>query len=69
MKGVDQYLDRYAVDDPKVATRAIIAMLTGIPAWYREGGGLSEHEVEDLYLIMVKKAVASAPTKSPTEAG
>ncbi|WP_305989584.1 TetR/AcrR family transcriptional regulator [Roseibium sp. MMSF_3544] len=60
---------RYAVDDPKVATRAIIAMLTGIPTWYREGGGLSEKEVEDLYLTMVQKAVAPGSKPSRTETG
>ncbi|MET1415771.1 TetR/AcrR family transcriptional regulator [Roseibium sp. HPY-6] len=49
---------RYAVEDPKVTTRAIIAMLTGIPTWYREGGRLGETEIEDLYLTMVRKAVA-----------
>ncbi|WP_299818897.1 TetR/AcrR family transcriptional regulator [uncultured Roseibium sp.] len=49
---------RYAVEDPKVTTRAIIAMLTGIPAWYREGGRLSERDIEELYLDLVRKAVA-----------
>lgn len=60
---------RYSVDDPKVATRAIIAMLTGIPTWYREGGHLGEHDVEDLYLTMVRKAVASETRKFQTETG
>ena len=60
---------RYSVDDPKVATRAIIAMLTGIPTWYREGGRLSEHDVEDLYLTMVRKAVAAVPEKFQMETG
>ncbi|POF30450.1 TetR/AcrR family transcriptional regulator [Roseibium marinum] len=49
---------RYAAEDPKVTTRAIIAMLTGIPAWYREGGRLSERDIEELYLDLVRKAVA-----------
>jgi len=52
---------RYHVDDPKVATRAIIAMLTGIPAWYRSGGGLSKAEIETLYLNMVRKSIAPEP--------
>jgi AcrR family transcriptional regulator len=60
---------RYAVENPKVATRAIIAMLTGIPTWYREGGPLSEQEIEDLYLTMVRKAVAPAKAHSQTEIG
>jgi AcrR family transcriptional regulator len=60
---------RYAVENPKVATRAIIAMLTGIPTWYREGGRLSEQEIEDLYLTMVRKAVAPTKAQSQTETG
>ena len=52
---------RYSVANPKVATRAIIAMLTGIPTWYREGGGLSRQEIETLYLTMVRKSVAPGP--------
>lgn len=60
---------RYSVKDPRVATRAIIAMLTGIPTWYREGGRLSEADVEELYLTMVRKAVAPNMTNTRTEAG
>ena len=60
---------RYAVEDAKVATRAIIAMLTGIPTWYREGGSLSKDAVEDLYLTMVQKTVAPTPGHAPREAG
>lgn len=60
---------RYAVDDARVATRAIIAMLTGIPAWYREGGTLSKDAIEELYLTMVRKAVAPMHKTSPREAG
>lgn len=52
---------RYSVANPKVATRAIIAMLTGIPTWYREGGSLSRQEIETLYLTMVRKSVAPGP--------
>ncbi|MCV0429633.1 MAG: TetR/AcrR family transcriptional regulator [Roseibium sp.] len=60
---------RYAVDDASVTTRAIIAMLTGIPTWYREGGRLSEQQIEDLYLTMVRKAVAPLAMKSQREIG
>lgn len=57
--------DRYSVDNAKVTTRAIIAMLTGIPTWYREGGDLSESDIEILYLDLVRKAVAPSSTVSP----
>ncbi len=60
---------RYGVEDPKVATRAIIAMLTGIPSWYRPGGRLGEGDIEELYLTMVRKALAPAAQASPEEPG
>ncbi|WP_422041513.1 TetR/AcrR family transcriptional regulator [Roseibium sp.] len=60
---------RYTADDARVATRAIIAMLTGIPTWYRDGGRIGKTELEDLYLTMVRKAVSPETTDRPTEAG
>ncbi|WP_434055061.1 MAG: TetR/AcrR family transcriptional regulator [Roseibium sp.] len=60
---------RYAADNARVATRAIIAMLTGIPTWYREGGRIGKGELEDLYLAMVRKAVSPERTDRQTEAG
>lgn len=60
---------RYAVPDPKIATRAIIAMLTGIPAWYRADGSLSAIEIEDLYWAMVRKAVAPDRLETPSDEG
>ena len=46
-----------AVADTKVATMAVIAMLTGVNTWFREGGRLSLDEVERIYWDMVRKAV------------
>ena len=60
---------RYRADNARVATRAIIAMLTGIPTWYREGGRIGKGELEDLYLTMVRKAVSPERTDRQTEAG
>ncbi|MEZ5714128.1 MAG: TetR/AcrR family transcriptional regulator [Paracoccaceae bacterium] len=48
----------FAVADPRIATYALIAMLTGVNTWYRPGGRLSLAEVETLYWDMVRKAVA-----------
>jgi AcrR family transcriptional regulator len=45
--------------DTKIATLAIIAMLTGVNTWYREGGRLSREAVGDIYWDMVRKAVAA----------
>lgn len=51
----------FAVPDTKLATLAIIAMLTGVNTWYREGGRLSRAHVEAIYWDMVRKAVAAQP--------
>lgn len=60
---------RYSVADPRVTTRAIIAMLTGIPTWYREGGHLTKSDVETLYLTMVRKCVAPETAPNLRETG
>ncbi|WP_425100078.1 TetR/AcrR family transcriptional regulator [Tropicibacter sp. S64] len=56
----------FAIDDRRIATLAVIAMLTGVTTWYRPGGRLSEEQVSDQYWTMVRKAVGSqgAPTGS-----
>ncbi|MCC5985328.1 MAG: TetR family transcriptional regulator [Rhodobacteraceae bacterium] len=45
------------VPDTKLATLALIAMLTGVNTWYREGGRLSLATVEGIYWDMVRRAV------------
>lgn len=45
------------VSDTKIATLAVIAMLTGVNTWYRAGGRLSADEVADVYWGMVRGAV------------
>ncbi len=49
----------FAVPDTKIASMALIAMLTGVNTWYRAGGRLSVGEVETIYWDMVRKAVAA----------
>ena len=49
----------YMVEDAKVATRAIIAMLTGIPSWYQPEGPLGPTEIEDLYAALVQRSVGN----------
>mgnify|MGYP000218152963 CR=1 FL=1 len=49
----------FAVADSKLATMAIIAMLTGVNTWYREGGRLARADVEGIYWDMVRKSVAA----------
>jgi AcrR family transcriptional regulator len=49
----------FGLPDTKIATLAIIAMLTGVTTWYREGGRLSRTAVGDLYWEMVRKSVVA----------
>ena len=51
----------FDVPDTKLATLALISMLTGVNTWYREGGRLSLEKVEGIYWDMTRKAVASVP--------
>jgi AcrR family transcriptional regulator len=47
----------FNVPDAKLATMAIIAMLTGVNTWYREGGRLSRDKVHQIYWNMVRSSV------------
>lgn len=49
----------FAIPDARIATMAIIAMLTGVTTWYRQGGRLSAAEIEDIYADMAARAVRS----------
>lgn len=48
----------FDVADTRLATMSIIAVLTGVNTWYREGGRLSREEVGEIYANMVLKSVA-----------
>ena len=47
----------FDVSDIRIATFAVIAMLTGVNTWFRRGGRLSLEDVEDHYRNMVCRAV------------
>ena len=49
----------FAVQDAKVASYAVIAMLTGVNTWFRAEGRLSLIEVQGIYWDMVRKIVAA----------
>ena len=49
----------FDVADTKIATLAVIAMLTGVNTWFRAGGRLSLDEVSAQYWGMVRKAVGA----------
>ncbi|MGZ2257572.1 TetR/AcrR family transcriptional regulator [Roseobacter sp. A03A-229] len=50
----------FAVADTKIATLAVIAMLTGVSTWFRAGGRLSLDDVQAQYWQMVCKAVSAS---------
>ncbi|MEW9918989.1 TetR/AcrR family transcriptional regulator [Marimonas sp. MJW-29] len=49
----------FAVEDSKIMTLAIIAMLTGVNTWFRTGGRLSLDQVVGQYWDMVRRAVGA----------
>ena len=49
----------FRLPDTKLAAMALIAMLTGVSNWYREGGRLSRERVERIYWNMVRRAVGA----------
>jgi len=51
----------FRVGDAKLATFALIAMLTGVNTWYRPGGRLSAEAIEEEYLAMARALVGWRP--------
>lgn len=49
----------FDVADAKIATLAVIAMLTGVTTWFRDEGRLSLGTVQDQYWDMVRKAIVA----------
>ncbi len=49
----------FNVPDRRLATMALIAMLTGVNTWYQEGGRLSRERVADIYWDMARGAVGA----------
>jgi len=49
----------FDIPDTKLASMALIAMLTGVNTWYREGGRLSRDKVQAIYWDMARKSVGA----------
>ncbi|ETA52363.1 TetR/AcrR family transcriptional regulator [Ponticoccus alexandrii] len=49
----------FSVPDSKLATLAIIAMLTGVTTWYRPGGRLPLKAVQDRYWDLTRQMVTA----------
>ena len=48
----------FKVEDARVTTMALIAMLAGIHVWYRDGGRLSRARIQTLYRELVRRTVS-----------
>lgn len=48
----------FAIEDTRVTTMALIAMLTGIHVWYRDGGRLGRDQLQTLYRDLVRRTVS-----------
>jgi AcrR family transcriptional regulator len=57
--GIEQ--DLFRIPDARIATFAILAMLTGVGSWYRENGRVGQRELIDIYSRMVMQCVAARP--------
>nr|WP_253913119.1 TetR/AcrR family transcriptional regulator [Pseudoruegeria sp. HB172150] len=55
--GMQQNLMR--VPDAKLTTKALLAMMTGVTGWCREGGRLSRERVERIYWKLARRAVGA----------
>jgi len=56
-QGVEQGV--FTIADTRIATLAVIAMLTGVNTWYSAQGRLSVAEVEEIYWDMVRALVGA----------
>ena len=50
----------FELEDTKIATLALIAMLTGVNTWFRSTGRLSLADIEASYWVLVRRSVTAA---------
>jgi AcrR family transcriptional regulator len=48
----------FKIDDARITTMALIAMLAGIHVWYRDGGRLSRDRIQTIYRELVRRTVS-----------
>jgi len=53
----------FVLPDARIATFAVLAMLTGVGTWFREDGRLGKHELIEQYTQLVMQCVGAAPPK------
>lgn len=49
----------FDVADTRVTTMALIAMMTGLHVWYRDGGRLSRDRIQTLYRDLARRTVST----------
>lgn len=54
----------FEIADTRLAAFGLIALLTGISHWYREGGRLTLSEVEEIHVDLVRRAAGSGVIRS-----
>ncbi len=60
-EGILQEILRVAgISEPAVRARALLAMMTGVTVWFRDGGRLDREAVARIYVNLVRNAVGSA---------
>lgn len=50
----------FAIADPGLEARALIAMMTGVTVWFRDGGALGRAEVVERYVDIVMRSAGAA---------
>ena len=51
----------FTIDDLQVATYIVLAMLTGVCNWYRDGGRIAQDEIIRIHTRMALRAVLTVP--------
>lgn len=65
-----QAASAFQVGEPAMMTRAILAMLTGLSVWFKEGGPMSRKEVTEAYVMATLQMVGLAyPRASAAKRG
>jgi AcrR family transcriptional regulator len=59
----------FRLPDARIATFAILAMLTGVGTWYREGGRLDKHSLIDAYTRLTLQCAGAAAGELAVAAG
>lgn len=55
----------FDVPDPRIATFAVLAMLTGVGTWFNETGRIGKHDLIDQYTRLVLQCVGCCPADAP----